>query len=188
MIIRHLKSFSHKWETKTKYVIEYGIAPYFRKNMLNVFINQLFTFKVYESTTNQIKKQYDGMFIFGLLIFGKSSINIVVLFLLVIVPVNNLITLWISIRKLGWYAALLKHLGMNGPSINLRKFQEDLKNHFEETTGEKFSWMWTLVLTWGTLCFSRKEWLFFQLISTSLLWTFMDFLNYLQHVVKIMLC
>lgn len=73
--------------------------------MLNVFINQLFTFKVYESTTNQIKKQYDGMFIFGLLIFGKSSINIVVLFLLVIVPVNNLITLWISIRK--WVDMLL---------------------------------------------------------------------------------
>lgn len=39
---------------------------------------------------------------------------------------------------MGWYAALLKHLGMNGPSINLRKFQEDLKNYFEETTGEKF--------------------------------------------------
>ena len=29
------------------------------------------------------------------------------------------------------------HLGMNGPSVNL-KFQEDLKKRFEETIGETF--------------------------------------------------
>ena len=47
-------------ETKIKYLIEYGIAPYFRKNMLNDFRSQPFTFKFDESTTSQIKKQYDG--------------------------------------------------------------------------------------------------------------------------------
>lgn len=47
-------------ETKTKYVIEFGIAPYFKKNMLKDFVNQPFTFKFDETTTSQIKKQYDG--------------------------------------------------------------------------------------------------------------------------------
>ena len=47
-------------ETKTKYVIQFGIDPYFRKRMLNDFMNEPFTFKFDESTTSQVKKQCDG--------------------------------------------------------------------------------------------------------------------------------
>ena len=47
-------------ETKTKYVIQFGIAPYVRKQMIDDFQAQPFTFKFDETTTSQIKKQYDG--------------------------------------------------------------------------------------------------------------------------------
>ena len=50
----------HQSETKIKYVTQFGIAPYVKKPMLNDFNNQLFTFKFDETTTSQIKKQYDG--------------------------------------------------------------------------------------------------------------------------------
>ena len=47
-------------ETKTKYVNEHGIAPYYRKRMLHDIMNQSFTFTFDENTKRQIKKQYDG--------------------------------------------------------------------------------------------------------------------------------
>ena len=50
----------HQGETKTKYVIQFGIAPYVRKKMIDDFQGQPFTFKFDETTTSQIKKQYDG--------------------------------------------------------------------------------------------------------------------------------
>ena len=50
----------HQSETKIKYVTQFGIAPYVKKRMLNDFKNQPFTIKFDETTTSQIKKQYDG--------------------------------------------------------------------------------------------------------------------------------
>ena len=47
-------------ETKTKYVIQFGIALHLRKQMIEDFNYQPFTFKFDETTTSQVKKQYDG--------------------------------------------------------------------------------------------------------------------------------
>ena len=47
-------------ESKTKYVIQFGIAPHIRKLMIEDFNGQPFTFKFDETTTAQVKKQYDG--------------------------------------------------------------------------------------------------------------------------------
>ena len=46
-------------ETKTKYVIQCGIAPHFRKSVLKDFKDQPFTFKFDKSAMSQVKKQYD---------------------------------------------------------------------------------------------------------------------------------
>ena len=53
------KSF-HRVETKTKYMIQFGVTPYVRKQVIEDFTGQPFTFKFDETTTSQIKKQYDG--------------------------------------------------------------------------------------------------------------------------------
>lgn len=47
-------------ETKTKYVIQHGIAPYVHHILVQDLKQQPFTFKFDETTTNQVKKQYDG--------------------------------------------------------------------------------------------------------------------------------
>ena len=53
------KSF-HQAETKTKYMIQFEVAPYVWKQVIEDFTGQPFTFKFDETTTSQIKKQYDG--------------------------------------------------------------------------------------------------------------------------------
>ena len=47
-------------EMKVKYVIQFGIAPFVKEQMIRDFKLQPFTFKFDETTTDQGKKQYDG--------------------------------------------------------------------------------------------------------------------------------
>ena len=47
-------------ETKMKYTIQYGIAPYFKELLKDEFKNTAFTFKFDETTNQQVKMQYDG--------------------------------------------------------------------------------------------------------------------------------
>ena len=53
------KGFSQN-ETKMMYVIKFGLSPYFKESLKNDFYSKAFCFKFDETTTNQIKKQYDG--------------------------------------------------------------------------------------------------------------------------------
>ena len=47
-------------ETKMAYVIKYGPSPYFRESLKSDFHSKAFCFKFDETTTCQVKKQYDG--------------------------------------------------------------------------------------------------------------------------------
>ena len=47
-------------ETKVKYMIQFGIAPYIRSDLLIDLQGSPLCFKFDETTTSQIKKQYDG--------------------------------------------------------------------------------------------------------------------------------
>ena len=47
-------------ETKTKYTIQFSIAPHVRSKLLEDFAGSPFSFKFDEITTSQVKKQYDG--------------------------------------------------------------------------------------------------------------------------------
>ena len=53
------KSF-HQAEAKTKYMIQFGVTPYVQKQVIEGFPGQPFTFKFDETTTLQVKKQYDS--------------------------------------------------------------------------------------------------------------------------------
>ena len=47
-------------ETKIKYLIQFGIAPYTKSSLLKDGDGRPFVFKFDETTTSQVKKQYDG--------------------------------------------------------------------------------------------------------------------------------
>ena len=61
----------HQAETKSKCIIQFGVSPYVRKQVIEDFTGQPFTFKFDETTTSQIKKQY------GCVQFWSLSKNIV---------------------------------------------------------------------------------------------------------------
>ena len=56
-----MESYQQK-ETKVKYSVQFGIAPY-KKNDINEIYVVSFCFTFDESTSSQIKKQYDGYFL-----------------------------------------------------------------------------------------------------------------------------
>ena len=58
-------------ETKTKYVIQCGIAAHFRKSMLKDFKDQPFTFKFDKSAKVKFKNNMMYMYNFGLLYTNK---------------------------------------------------------------------------------------------------------------------
>ena len=50
----------HQEKTKTKYMIQFGVTPYVRKQVIEDFTDQPFTFKFNETTNSKIKKPYDS--------------------------------------------------------------------------------------------------------------------------------
>lgn len=47
-------------ETKTKYIVQFGIGPYVIEQLIEDLAKTPFTFMFDETTTSQVKKQYDG--------------------------------------------------------------------------------------------------------------------------------
>lgn len=47
-------------ESKVRYSIQYGVAPYIKEQLLEDLRSSRFSFAFHRSTTYQIKKQYDG--------------------------------------------------------------------------------------------------------------------------------
>ena len=60
-------------ETKARYIIVHGIYPYLRKSLLADLKTKPFTFRFDETTTSQIKKQYDGQVTFFQIVRGELS-------------------------------------------------------------------------------------------------------------------
>ena len=47
-------------EAKIQYSIQFGLAPYFMQSLQDDFLGRAFSFKFDDTTTSQVKKQYDG--------------------------------------------------------------------------------------------------------------------------------
>ena len=47
-------------QTKLKYNVQFGIAPHIKKLLMNDMVHEQFCFHFDETTTSQVKKQYDG--------------------------------------------------------------------------------------------------------------------------------
>ena len=115
-------------ETKTKYTIQYGIYPYFKDLLLEDLKNTAFTFKFDESTTQQVKKQYDGYVQY----WSKHHNCIKMVYCGTIMvdhcPAEKLLEHFLEFtEKINLDLKLILHIGMDGPSVNL-KFEDLLKS------------------------------------------------------------
>ena len=122
-------------ETKTKYTIQYGIAPYFKSKLLEDFNNTPFVFKFDETTNSQIKKQYDGY-----IRYMSSSTNMMTtayvgsLFVGHCNAKDLLDHFFEFIKDLNLDTDLLLGIGMDGPYVN-KSFEASLIAKLEEEKG-----------------------------------------------------
>ena len=124
------KSYS-QGETKVKYVIQFGIVPFIKQLILGDIKGKPFSFLFEETTTQQVKKQFDAY------IQYLSSEN----------QISNIYagSCFVGhcssdqlfdhfhhfIKELELNPKLLLHLGMDGRNVNL-KFQQDLVKYFDK--------------------------------------------------------
>jgi len=69
------KQFNQQ-ETKAKYTLQFGIAPYVKEKVISDVSNKPFSFKFDETTTSQTKKQYDAYVTY----FSYTSQSIITVF------------------------------------------------------------------------------------------------------------
>ena len=115
-------------ETKTKYTIQFSIYPYLKDLLLDDLKNTVFTFKFDESTTQQVKKQYDGY----VQCWSKRHNCIKMVYCGTIMvdhcPAEKLLEDFLEFAsKVSLDFNLMLHIGMDGPSVNI-KFKDLLKS------------------------------------------------------------
>ena len=107
-------------KTKVKYVIEFGITPYIRDLVQADLSNRPFTFHFDETTTSQVKKQYDGYATYispskkevtttycGSLFVGRCTAD------------DMVVHFHDFMKKAGLNPKLMLSLGMDGPNVNI---------------------------------------------------------------------
>ena len=117
---------------KTKYVIVYGIAPYVKKLLMEDVKDTFFCYKFDETTTSQVKKQYDGYVTY----FSKEHKQVVTrysgsLFLGHCSSQDLVSHFYEFLDSLKLTPVWLMNLGMDGPSVN-QSFQKKLKLDLEK--------------------------------------------------------
>lgn len=125
-------------QTKMKYNIEFGIAPYVIDMIKKDFFEQPFTFKFDETTTSQVIKQYDGYICY----FSKSANNIITrycgsIFMGHCTAKDLVEHFYEFIRKLRLDLDFLMNIGMDGPNVN-KKFEKDLIKDLEMKKSSSF--------------------------------------------------
>ena len=115
-------------ETKAKYTIQYGIYPIFKDLLLDVLKNTAFTFKFDESTTQQVKKQYNRY-----VQYWSKHHNCIKMVYCGAVMVGHcaaekLWNIFLNLqKKINVDLKLMLHIGMDGPSLNM-KFKDLLRS------------------------------------------------------------
>ena len=125
-----VKSYAQE-KTKTEYLIKFGIAPYVREKLMNELIGDPYTFKFDETTTSQVKKQYDAYLQFWNF-NQKEVVNAYIGSLFVgHCTADNLVDHFTHFMKeLKLDPHLFLSLGMDGPNVNL-SFKKKVRNHLE---------------------------------------------------------
>ena len=124
------KSYS-QGETKVKYVIQFGIAPYIKQLILDEIKGKSFSFLFDETTIQQVRKQF-----YAYLQYWSSESQISNIYAGSCFVGHCTSDLLFDhfhhfIKELELNPNLHLHLGMDGWNLNL-KFQEDLAKYFDE--------------------------------------------------------
>ena len=105
-------------ETKVKYCLQYGIVLHFKDPMVKDLADSLFKFD--ETTTSQVKKQYDAHVQFC---SGKENRAIIAYCESLFVGHCTAEDLLSHFNEFGirmkWDPKYLLHIGMDGPNVNL---------------------------------------------------------------------
>ena len=115
---------------KLRYVIVYGLASYVKELMLKDARDTFFTYKFDETTTSQVKKQYDGYITY----FSKQFEQIVTVYCDSLFvghcSYKDLVQhFYVFLESLQFSTVWLVNIGMDGPSVNqsfLRLLQLEL--------------------------------------------------------------
>jgi len=130
-------------ETKIKYNIQFGIAPFLKEKLIYDVKNKPFTFKFDETTTKQVKKQYDGYLRYLSPTFKEvTNLYCGSLFVGHCGSEQLLEHFQHFVKDLSLDCKLLLHIGMDGPNVN-KSFHQKLVKQLEEDVG-------TTVLDLGT--------------------------------------
>ena len=110
-------------ETKIKYVIQFGLSPYFQRDLMKDLKGKPFSFKFDETTTSQVKKQYDGYVQY----WSECHKGVVIAYCGTLFvehcPAEKLVEHFYEfVKKVGLDVNYMLHLGMDGPNVN-KKFQ-----------------------------------------------------------------
>ena len=103
-----------------KYVIQFGIALYFEKQLQDEYYKKLFTFKFDETTNHQVKKQYDGYVQFRCVKSQCIKISYCGTLTVDHCPAEKLVEHFEFIKKANLDLKYILHIGMDGPSVNLK--------------------------------------------------------------------
>ena len=113
-------------ETKMKYTIEFGIAPYVKDQLVQDISNKPFVFKFDETTTSQVKKKYDAYIIYMSYRYQKIVTSYCGSLFVGHCTASDLENHFYEfIRKLGLKTPYLLSLGMDGPNVS-KSFAEKL--------------------------------------------------------------
>ena len=124
------KSYS-QGETKVKYVIQFGIVPYIKQLILGDIKGKPFSFLFDETTTQQVKKQFDAYLQY---LSSENQISNIYAGSCFVGHCNSdqlFDHFHHFIKELELNPKLLLHLGMDGRYVNL-KFQQDLVKYFDK--------------------------------------------------------
>ena len=125
-------------QTKLKYLVQFGIAPHIKELLLEDMKEEQYCFHFDETTTEQVKKQYDAYITY----FSKTSKQVVCEYAGSLFvgrcPAEALLEHFFHfIQELKLDLDNLLNLGMDGPNVN-KKFEHDLKEELEKNNDNSF--------------------------------------------------
>lgn len=125
-------------ETKSKYVIQFGLAPYVKEELINEVKKTPYSFKFDESTTSQVKKQYDGYVSFYSTSLGRIVTSYCGSLFVGHCTADDLVDHFFEfVRDLGLDLNLLLALGIDGPNVN-KSFRAKLAKELEKRDATQF--------------------------------------------------
>ena len=146
LTLQLLKSYK-QGETKVKCCLQYGFSPHLKDLIVKDLANSPFTFTFDETTTSQVKEQYDAHVQFWSEKENRAIIAYCGSLFVGHCTAEDLVShfsefgIWMK-----WDPKYLLHIGMDGPNVNL-SFEKKLLADFERKYSTKFLKLGSIMLS-----------------------------------------